>query len=93
MRASGSKFVGVHHIVHIRRFEFEPAVKKLLDVEKVLLVVVAGQLVVGVMGQFVLVREERPHTAELQNTLATVHDGKLVPAHEFFATMSSGKFI
>ena len=33
--------VAIHHIVHIRRFEFKPMVKKLLNVKEVLLVVVA----------------------------------------------------
>ena len=60
MRASGSEFVGVHHIVHIRRFEFQPTVKELLDVKEVSFVVVAGQLVVGVLGQVVLVRQKGP---------------------------------
>ena len=83
MRVSGSEFVGVHHIVHVRRFEFEAAVKKLFDVKKILLVVVAGQFIVGVLGQVVLVGQKRPDAAELQNALTTVHDGKLVPAHEF----------
>ena len=55
MRASGSEFVGVYHVVHVRRFEFEPAVKKLLDVKEVPLVIIAGQFVVGVLGQVVLV--------------------------------------
>ena len=84
--------VGVHHIVHVRRFELEPAVKKLFNVKEVLLVVVAGQLVIGMLGQVVLIREERPHTPQLQDALSAIHDGQLIPAHEFFATMSSDEF-
>ena len=58
-------------------------VKKLLDVKEVLLVVVSGQLVIGVLGQVVLIREEGPHAAQLQDALATIHDSQLVPAHKF----------
>ena len=93
MRAGGSEFVGVHHVVHVRRFEFQPAVEELLDVKEVPLVVIAGQLVVGVLGQVVLVREEGPDAPQLQDALAAIHNGQLVPAHKLFATMSSGKFI
>ena len=75
--------VGVHYIVHVRRFELEPAVKKLFNVKEVLLVVVAGQLVIGMLGQVVLIREERPHTPQLQDALSAIHDGQLIPAHEF----------
>ena len=84
--------VGVHHIVHVRRFEFEPAVKELLDVKEVLLVVVAGQFVVWVLGQVILVGQKRPDAPQLQDALATIHDSQLVPAHKFFATMSSDEF-
>ena len=67
-------------------------VKKLLDVKEVFLVVVAGQLVIGVLGQVILIREERPHTAQLQDAFAAVHDGQLIPTHELFAVMSSDEF-
>ena len=66
--------VGVHHIVHVRRFEFEPVVKELLDVKEVLLVVISGQLVIGVLGQIILVRQKGPDAAQLQDTLAAVHN-------------------
>ena len=65
--------------------QFQPAVQKLLDVKEVSFVVVAGQLVVGVLGQVVLVREEGPDAAELQNALAAIHNGQLVPAHKLVA--------
>ena len=75
--------VGIHHIVHVRRFELEPTVKKLLNVKEVLLVVVSGQLVIGVLGQIILVRQKGPDAAQLQDTLAAVHNSQLIPAHEF----------
>ena len=84
--------VGVHHIVHVRRFEFEPAVKELLDVKEVLLVVVAGQFVVWVLGQVILVGQKRPDAPQLQDALAAVHDSQFVPAHKLFDTMSSDEF-
>ena len=92
MRASDSKFVGVYHVVHVRRFEFEAAVEELLNVKEVSFVIVAGQLVVGVLGQVILVRQKGPDAPQLQDALAAVHDGQFVPAHEFFATMSSDEF-
>ena len=54
--------VCIHHIVHVRRFELEPAVKKLLNVKEVLLVVISGQLVIGVLGQVILIGQKRPDT-------------------------------
>ena len=35
---------------------------------------------------------KRPDTPKLQDTLAAVHDGQLIPAHQLFATMSSDEF-
>ena len=67
-------------------------VKKLLDVKEVLLVVVSGQLVIGVLGQVILVGQKRPNAPQLQDTLASVHNGQLVPAHKLFAVMSSDEF-
>ena len=53
-----------------------------LDVKHIFLVVVAGQLVIGVLGQVVLIREEGSHAAQLQDTLAAVHNSQFVSAHE-----------
>ena len=69
-----SFFVCLYYIVGIRRFEFQSMIEKLLDIEHILLVVVAGQLVVGMLGQVVLVGEEGPDAAQLQDALAAVHD-------------------
>ncbi|MBS5389162.1 MAG: hypothetical protein KHY31_17570 [Clostridiales bacterium] len=41
------------------------------------------------MDRNAFVREERPHTAQLEDTLAAVHDGQFILAHKLFATMSS----
>ena len=44
------------------------------------------------LGDVVLVREERPHTAQLEDALAAVHNGQFILAHKLFATMSSDEF-
>lgn len=64
----------------------------LLDVKHILLVVVAGQLVVGMLGEIVFVGEKRPDAPQLQNALAAVHDRQFIAAHKFFAIMSSDEF-
>ena len=78
-------FVRFNHIVGVRRFEFQMAVEIFLDVKHIFLVAVPCQLVVGVLGQIVLVGEERPDAAQLQDALAAVHDGQLIPAHKFMS--------
>jgi hypothetical protein len=45
-----------------------------------------------VLRQIVLVRKKRSDTTQLQNTLASIQNRKLIYARKVFATMSSGKF-
>ena len=52
----------------------------------------AVYLKLGVLGDVILVREERPHTAQLEDDFAAVHNGQLVLAHQLFATLSSDEF-
>uniref|UniRef100_UPI003FEFC39D hypothetical protein n=1 Tax=Candidatus Ventrimonas sp. TaxID=3048889 RepID=UPI003FEFC39D len=40
----------------------------------------------------VLIRKERTHTAQLEDTLASIHNRKLILAHQLFATLSSDEF-
>jgi len=42
-----------------------------------------------VSGNIELVTEKWSYTPKLQDTFAAIHDRKFVPAHQFFATMSS----
>lgn len=42
-------------------------------------------------GNIKLVAEKGPHTLHLQDALAVVHDSQLILAHQFTATLSSGK--
>ena len=80
------------HVADLVGFELQPGFEEAFDVENVLRVGVGGVLVVGVLGDVVLVREERPHPAQLQDALAAVHDGQLILTHQLFATMSSDEF-
>ena len=80
------------HIVDLIGLEFEPGGQERLDVKSVLGVRVGGVWVIGVFGDVVLVREERPHTTQLEDALAAVHDGQFILAHKLFATMSSDEF-
>lgn len=80
------------HIVDLVGLELEPGGQERLDVKGVLGVRVGSVWVIGVLGDVVLVREERPHTTQLEDALSAVHDSQFILAHKLFATMSSGKF-
>ena len=58
-------------------------------IESVLLIKVRQFFVPLMLGNVEFVAQEWPDTAQLQDTLAAIHDRKFVPAHKFFATMSS----
>ena len=58
-----------------------------LEVKGVLGVRVGGVRVIRALGDVVLVREERPHTAQLKDTLAAVHDSQFILAHKLFAEL------
>ena len=58
-------------------------------IESVLLIKVRQFFVPLMLGNVEFVAEKWPDTAQLQDTLAAIHDRKFVPAHKFFATMSS----
>ena len=42
-------------------------------------------LEIGVLGDVVLIRKERTHTAQLEDTLAAIHNCQLVLAHQLFS--------
>ena len=69
--------------------DFFFSVQELLDIEGVLGVIIGGVLVVRVLGQVVLVAQKRAHTPQLQDAFAAIQHRQFVPAHKFFATMSS----
>lgn len=80
------------HIVDLVGLELEPSGQERLDVKGVLGVRVGSVWVIGVLGDVVLVREERPYTTQLENALSAVHDSQFILAHKLFATMSSDEF-
>ena len=51
-----------------------------------------GDFCIRVLRQVVLVREERAHTPQHEDTLASVHHCQFVLCHQLFATMSSDEF-
>ena len=63
--------------------DFFFSVQELLDIEGVLGVIVGGELVVGVLGQVVLVAQKRAHAPQLQDALAAIQNCQLIPAHKF----------
>jgi len=72
--------------------EFQPCGQECFNVKSVLIVRVGSVLKIGVLGNVVLVRKERAHTAQLEDALAAVHDSQLILTHQLFATMSSDEF-
>ena len=83
------KRISIHHDEGIVRVEFFFSVHELLNIQGVLGVIVRSELVVWVLGQVVLVRKKRSDTTQLQDALAAIQHRQFVPAHKFFATMSS----
>ena len=73
-------------------FEFQPCGQECFNVKSVLIIRVGSVLEIGVLGDVVLIRKERTHTAQLEDTLAAIHNSKLILAHQLFATMSSDEF-
>ena len=72
--------ISIHHDELISGLDFFFAVQIFFNIEGVFGVVVRGQLVVGVLGQVVLVRKKRSDAAQLQDTLAAVQHRQLIPA-------------
>ena len=74
------KRISVHHDELITGVDFCFSVQILFNIEGVFGVVVGGQLVVGMLGQVVLVRKKWSDTTQLQNALAAVqHRQQLLP--------------
>ena len=77
------------YIADLIGLEFQPCGQECFNVKSVLIIRVGSVLEIGVLGNVVLVRKKRTHTAQLENTLAAIHNSKLILAHQLFATMSS----
>ena len=72
--------ISIHHDELITGVDFFFSVQIFFNIEGVFGVVVGGQLVVGMLGQVVLVRKKWSDTTQLQNALAAVqHRQQLLP--------------
>ena len=67
-------------------------VQELLDIERVLGVIIGCVFVVRMLREVILVAQKWAHTAQLEDALAAIQHRQFIPAHEFFATKSSGEF-
>lgn len=72
------------YIADLIGLEFQPCGQKCFNIKSVLVIRIGSVLEIGVLGDVVLIRKEWPHTAQLEDTLAAVHNGKLILAHQLF---------
>ena len=79
----------VEHLVDLIRFRHQPCGEILFDIKGVPWVRVRQILIIGVLGDIVLIREEGAHAPKLQDALAAVQHRQLVYRGKVFATMSS----
>lgn len=75
------------HVVDLLSFWLQPDGQETLYVKGVSLVAVRQILVVGVLRDVVLVRQEGPDAAQLQDALAAVQDRQLVHAGKLLAQL------
>ena len=89
--------VGRFQFVHLERLvrlhDGRSAFHVPFHIKEVLLVGVGSIFVIGMPGQVVLVRKERAHAPQHENTFASVHYCQFVLCHQLFATMSSDELI
>lgn len=55
------------------------------DMECIFLIIIGEFFITRVLCNVKLIREERTHTTDLQDSFATVHDGELILTHQFLA--------
>ena len=79
----------VEHLVYLIRFRHQSCGEILFDIKGVPWVRVRQILIIGVLGDIVLIREEGAHAPKLQDALAAVQHRQLVYRGKVFATMSS----
>lgn len=92
---SGDRFTGKVCLIHLNcviRFELEAMGQKTLYVKGVFLVIIRCVAVEGMLGEIIFVGQKRTDTAKLQDALAAIQHGKLIHAHQLFATLSSDEF-
>ena len=91
-RPSALSNINFKHIVDLVGFWFEPGGQERFNVKGVLIVRIGGVLEIGVPGDVIFIRQKRTDAPQLEDTFSTVHNRKLILAHQFFATLSSGEF-
>lgn len=72
------------YIADLIGLEFQLCGQKCFNVKSVLIVRIGSVLEIWVLGDVVLIRKERPHTAQLEDALAAIHNGKLVLTYQLF---------
>ena len=75
------------HAAYLIFFKLQPMLQVFLHIEGVVLIEIRCEFIVGVLCDVVLVRQERPDAAKLENALAAVQYGQLVNAHQLFAEL------
>ena len=87
-----SDAASVEHLVYLVRFRHQSCGEVFLDIEGIPWVRVRQILIIGVLGDVILVREEGTHAAKLQDALAAVQYRQLIYRGKVFATLSSDEF-
>ena len=82
----------VEHLIDLIRFRHQLCGEVFLDIKGVPWVRVRQILIIGVLGDVVLIREEGAHAPKLQDALAAVQHRQLIYRGKVFATMSSDEF-
>ena len=77
----------VEHLVYLIRFRHQSCGEILFDIKGVPWVRVRQILIIGVLGDVLLVREEGTHAAKLQDALAAVHHRQFVYRGKVFAQL------
>ena len=75
------------HAANLIFFKLQPMLQVFLHIEGVVLIEIRCEFIVGVLCDVVLVRQERPDAAKLEDALAAIQDSKLIYAHKLFAEL------
>ena len=71
------------YIADLIGLEFQPCGQECFNVKSVLVIRVGSVLEIGVLGNVVLIRKERTHTAQLEDTLASILNQLIVNAVKY----------
>ena len=82
----------LNDIVYIICLQFHPPIQILLYIKGVFLVIIRCELEVRVLCKVVLIGKEWPHSSELQDALAAIHDRYFISRHQVPSILSRGEF-